>query len=131
MVSISTKIVIMEKETNFVRGMIMKKKLLALLMGTSLVLTACGGADESAEKDSTSNETTTATAGDAAKLYENNCSACHGQDLAGIKGHDLNKTKLSKEEIQSIIKNGKEAMPGGLVNEDEAAQLAEWLTTKK
>ena len=67
----------------------MKKKLLALFMGTSLVLAACGGANDNADKDSTTNtenETTTADAGDAAKIYENKCSACHGQDLAGAWG---------------------------------------------
>ena len=101
----------MEKEKNFlVRGMMMKKKLLTLLMGTSLVLAACGGADDNAEKDSTSNsgnETTTA-AGDAAKLYENKCSACHGQDLAGIEGHDLTiGSSLSQDEIETHYYKGK------------------------
>ena len=122
----------MEIEENFlVRGMMMKKKLLTLLMGTSLVLAACGGADDSAEKDSSSNSGNETTVVEASELYKNNCAACHGADLAGIKGHDLNTTALSKDEIETIIIEGKEAMPGGLLDEKEAAQVAEWLATKK
>lgn len=108
----------------------MKKKILALVMGTSLVLAACGGADESAENDTNTGNETTTTAG-APELYKNNCAACHGQDLAGIPGNDLNNTGLTKEEIEKVIHEGQGAMPGGLLNDEEASQVAEWLTTKK
>ncbi len=114
----------------------MKKKLLALFMGTSLVLAACGGANDNADKDSTTNngnETTTADAGDAAKIYENKCSACHGQDLAGAGGPNLTRvgSSLSQAEIENVIKNGRGNMPGGLLDENETAKVAEWLASKK
>lgn len=127
----------MEKEVNFlVRRIMMKKKLLALIMGTSLVLAACGGTDDSADKGSSSgNETTTADGGDAAtaKLYENKCSACHGQDLTGGVGPDLTKvgSRLSQAEMETIINEGKNAMPGGLIDEKQAVQMSEWLASKK
>ncbi len=87
-------------------------------------------------KDTSSNsenETTTVDAGDAAKLYENKCSACHGQDLAGGGAPDLTKvgTRLSEDEIATILKEGKGGMPGGLLDESETAQMSEWLATKK
>ena len=68
-----------------------------------------------------------------AKLFENNCSACHGQDLTGGVGPDLTKvgSRLSQAEMEKIIKEGKGAMPAGLVDESEAVQMAEWLANKK
>lgn len=116
--------------------MAVKKKLLALLMGTSLVLAACGGGNEATdEKDTgtTGGETTTAGAGDAEKLYNQKCSSCHGGNLEGAVGPALDKagSHLSKEDIENIIANGKGAMPPGLLKGDEAAQVAEWLAAKK
>ncbi|WNS75067.1 cytochrome c [Bacillus sp. DTU_2020_1000418_1_SI_GHA_SEK_038] len=116
----------------------MKKKLLALLMGTSLVLAACGGGDDNAadEKDTgTTNggETTTAGAGDAQKLYDQKCSSCHGANLEGTVGPKLSDAgaHFTKEEIEGIIANGQGAMPAGLLKGDEAAQVSEWLAAKK
>ncbi|AND42196.1 MULTISPECIES: cytochrome c551 [Bacillales] len=117
----------------------MKKKLLALLMGTSLVLAACGGGDDAAEdKDTATNgggETTTDTAdaGDAQKLYEQKCSSCHGANLEGGVGPALDKigASLSQEDIENTIANGKGAMPKGLLQGEEASAVASWLAGKK
>lgn len=113
----------------------MKKKLLALLMGTSLVLAACGGNEEAEEPKETGNgsETTTADAGDAAKLFNNKCSSCHGQNLEGGVGPALDKigANLSPEDIENVIHEGKGAMPPGLLEGAEATQVATWLAEKK
>ncbi len=115
-----------------------KKKLLALMMGTSLVLAACGGGgDEAAEDQDTAanggGETTTADAGDAQKLYDQKCSSCHGANLEGGVGPALDKigANLSQEDIENTIANGKGAMPAGLLQGDEASQVAAWLAGKK
>ncbi len=104
-------------------------------MGTSLVLAACGGADDTKEKDTgtTKGGETTTAAGDAQKLYDQKCSSCHGGNLEGSVGPALDKagSKLSKEDIENIIANGKGAMPSGLLSGDEASQVAEWLAAKK
>ncbi|WP_066291897.1 cytochrome c551 [Bacillus sp. FJAT-29937] len=117
----------------------MKKKLLALLMGTSLVLAACGGGggDKATEKEDTGTtnggQTTTAGDGDAQKLYDQKCSSCHGANLEGTVGPKLSDagSHLSKEDIEKIIANGQGAMPGGLLKGDEATQVADWLAAKK
>ncbi|WP_208585932.1 cytochrome c550 [Gracilibacillus suaedae] len=60
------------------------------------------------------------------------CIGCHGGDLEGGSGPSLNDVheRLSVEEIESMIINGSENgnMPGGLVTNEEAAVLAEWLS---
>ncbi|MFE8696530.1 cytochrome c551 [Cytobacillus sp. FJAT-53684] len=114
----------------------MKKKLLALLLGSSLVLAlaACGGGDDAKETDSgTTGGETTASAGDAEKLFNQKCSSCHGGNLEGGVGPALDKAGAthSKEDIETIIANGQGAMPAGLLSGDEASQVAEWLAAKK
>lgn len=105
----------------------MKKKLLALLMGTSLALAACGGGggDEAGGGD---------TAGaDPEKLYNQKCSSCHGGDLEGGVGPKLSDigSRLSQEEIESVIANGQGSMPKELLAGEEASAVAEWLANKK
>ena len=103
----------------------MKKKLLALLMGTSMVLAACGGSDGGGKESAS---------GDPEKMYQQKCSGCHGGDLKGGAGPDLTKvgSALSKDEIKDIIENGKGGgMPKGLYKGADAEKVAEWLAEKK
>ncbi|MBA4537535.1 c-type cytochrome [Bacillus aquiflavi] len=116
----------------------MKKKLLALLMGTSLVLVACGGNDKEDNNKMTESKnegttTETAEAGDAEKFYETKCLSCHGGNLEGGVGPALNDVgaRLSKDEIEKVITDGRGSMPGGLLKGDEASQVADWLAAKK
>lgn len=114
----------------------MKKSLMALLMGTSLALTACGGgesAKEAPKEEGNAPSGETASAGDSGKLFQQSCAACHGQDLSGGAGPNLQKVggKYSKEDIENIIKNGQGGMPGGVLEGEDASKVAEWLAAKK
>ncbi|WP_102344881.1 cytochrome c551 [Bacillus sp. Marseille-P3661] len=136
----------------------MKKQLLALFMGTALVLGACGGGDDAAEpaEDTTeqpAGEATeeqpaegggetaeggetggaTADAGAGEELYKQSCASCHGQNLEGGVGPNLTAVggKLDAAGIQNVIENGQGAMPPGLLKGDDAAAVAAWLAEHK
>ena len=70
------------------------------------------------------------TADDPEAIFANSCASCHGQDLSGGAGPELTSvgSKLSADEIKEIIVNGVGTMPGGLVGNEEADVLAEWLS---
>jgi len=121
----------------------LKNLLLALGLGTTLALAACGGSDDSSSSDSSSTKeestmnddsSKTETAVDAEKIFANNCASCHGNNLEGNVGPNLTKvgSKYSSEEIQEIIKKGKGQMPAGILKEDEEiVAVADWLADKK
>lgn len=63
------------------------------------------------------------------ELYQQSCAACHAIDLKGASGPDLTKIGQDKteEEIEEIVINGEGAMPGAVVNDDQAKVIATWL----
>lgn len=68
------------------------------------------------------------------QTYQNNCASCHGMNLEGGLGPGLQKigSKLSKEEIATIIEKGKDSMPSQpQVTPQAREKLAEWLAAKK
>jgi cytochrome c551 len=103
----------------------MKVKLSALLLGTSIILAACGGGEEEA-----TGETTTA---DAETITQQSCIGCHGQNLGGGSAPPLTEVgaKYSKDEIKDIIINGQGGMPRGLLDDEKAEVVAQWLAEKK
>jgi cytochrome c551 len=132
----------------------MKKKLLAFLMGTTLAfgLAACGGGNEAQEEpaddiqeepaeepeeeaqDNTNEAAAEFDASAAETVYQQSCSNCHGGDLGGKVGPNLQNVggQYSQEEILDIIQNGKGGgMPGGLVQGGEAENLAAWLADQQ
>ena len=122
----------------------MKKKWLATFMlGSALMLGACGGDDsetgtEDTDKD-TGTETTEpaengATSDASEQIAQQRCTTCHGGNLQGMNNAPaLNNvgSRYSEEEILNIILNGQGAMPAGLVQGEEAEALAKWLSEKK
>jgi cytochrome c550 len=65
------------------------------------------------------------------EIYQSTCIGCHGDQyqgvgsapaLTGVGG------RLSPEEIEDVVVNGRNAMPGGLVSPDQAGEMAEWLS---
>ncbi|MCA1031457.1 cytochrome c [Bacillus timonensis] len=111
----------------------MKFKLLALILGTSLMLVACGGGDDAAEPNEPAGGDSGATTASAEKIYKQNCAGCHGGDLGGGAGPNLTAvgSKYSQEDIASIIANGKGIMQGGIIKGEEADAVAAWLAEKK
>mgnify|MGYP001232318950 CR=1 FL=1 len=68
---------------------------------------------------------------DAEAIYKNQCAHCHGDDLSGLGAPALTEvgSKFSQEEITDIIIHGTDnGMPGGLVNNEQAEVIAEWLS---
>lgn len=118
---------------------------MAVLLGTVLVLGACGGSDDAAEDtgvdETTETETETEDAGDggsydvalAEEVFQQSCASCHGDDLSGGVGPDLNTvgSSLSADEIVDIINNGLGSMPSVSLDEEEADAVAQWLADKK
>lgn len=72
----------------------------------------------------------------AEEIYQQSCIACHGTDLKGTDmAPDLTSigSEYSKDEIQNIIINGipNTGMPSGVVSQEEARILTDWLSTKQ
>ncbi|ANU12903.1 Membrane-attached cytochrome c550 [Planococcus halocryophilus Or1] len=56
-----------------------------------------------------------------------NCISCHGSSYEGGVGPSLVATELPQADIEDILVNGKGGMPAGLVDEANAAAMAEWV----
>lgn len=114
----------------------------------ALALTGCGGAKEDGNQGAQGGQTEqgqqqggqaqqpsggTYDAAKAEALFKQNCAACHGDNLQGAVGPNLQHVgaRLSKEDILNILQNGKGQMPGGLVKGEDAETLAAWLADKK
>jgi cytochrome c551 len=115
-----------------------KKSLLALLLGSSVALAACGGGEEEdtapeTDTNTTEEATETADAGAGQEVYNKSCLSCHGEKLEGGMGPALNNigSKYSKDEILGVIKNGKGQMPPNVVEGADAEAVADWLASKK
>lgn len=108
---------------------------MAVLFGSVLVLGACGGGDDNnADNGDGGDNTGGETASAAEEIYENNCSACHGQDLSGNSGPDLTEvgSKYSADEIADIIQEGTGGMPAqSQVSDEDTDTLSDWLAEKK
>lgn len=115
----------------------MKKWLMAVLFGTALVLGACGGGDDEAGDDNATEEDGGGDDQAAEDIFEENCASCHGEDLSGQSGPNLQEVgaEYDEDEIADIIEEGKEGdegqMPGGLISGDDLDTVASWLADKE
>lgn len=116
-----------------------KKSLLALMLGSSVALAACGGGEDAAVEEteeqtpSTDEGTGKTTASAGEEVYTQSCLSCHGENLEGAFGPELSNigAKMSKEEILNVIENGQGQMPKNVVEGEEAEAVAAWLAEKK
>lgn len=71
----------------------------------------------------------------AEALYKQSCIACHGNDLEGKMGPNLQMVgaKLSEQQIYKVLQNGRGGMPAfkSSLKDEEIANLAKWLAAKK
>lgn len=110
----------------------MKKQLMAMLFGATLILGACGEEEavEPAETPVDGGEETAAI--DAEQIIQQNCISCHGENLEGAGNfpalNDVG-SRLSAEEILSVIQNGQGAMPADIIDGEEAVAVADYLAT--
>ena len=104
-------------------------KLVSVSLFLVAVLSGCG--------QSTSNsESSAVDSSDAAQteLFKSHCASCHGENLQGGFGPNLQKvgSKYTEEEINNIIKNGKGRMPRvSSVSDKDRQHLAAWLAEHK
>lgn len=114
----------------------MKKKWLATFMlGSALMLGACGGNDgDNATDNGGTNGENGASVNESEQVAQKRCATCHGGNLQGMGNtpalNDVG-SRYSEEEILEIILNGKGTMPPGVVKGEEAEKLAAWLAEKK
>lgn len=111
----------------------MKKKLLAAVFGTALVLGACGGGGDDSSSEDTGSSNGGDSSVDAEAVVQNSCVSCHGGNLEGGSAPAIDKAgaKYSEDEILEIIENGKGGMPGGIIKGDDAKAVASYLADKK
>ncbi|WP_176222072.1 cytochrome c551 [Tuberibacillus sp. Marseille-P3662] len=114
----------------------MIRKLLVIgIASLGLVLSGCGSSgDESSSEDSSNGSTSESTSSASAeKIFSNNCTSCHGDNLEGASAPALKNigSELSQDEISDQIKNGGGGMPPGLISDDKAEKVASWLAKKK
>ncbi|MCQ6274724.1 DUF2628 domain-containing protein [Bacillus sp. V3B] len=71
---------------------------------------------------------------EAERISQQSCIQCHGQNFEGSAAapplSDIG-SKYSQSEIEEIVLNGKGIMPGGLISEEEAEVIAEYLSSLK
>lgn len=87
------------------------------------LLTACGGQK--------SGEVAENTESSIPAVYKQRCLSCHGDQLEGRVGPNLQAvgSRLTEEEIAGIISDGKGGMPafGKRLSEKELASISAWL----
>lgn len=112
----------------------MKLGLCTLGLLVFLSLSACGASQTATPSDQSATNTSTEVPA-AEALYKKSCLSCHGVNLQGVVGPNLQKigAELSKGQIMTKIQNGGGGMPPFQKRLDakEIDVLAEWLALKQ
>lgn len=114
----------------------MKRMLMTAGFSIVLLLGACGGGnEEETEETAAVVGDGQATAEDGEAVYRSaSCFSCHGADLEGASGPALDTVgaRLTSDEIRTIVEEGTNVMPGGLVEDPEDLDaLVEWLASQE
>ena len=115
--------------------MLKKLLLLAGLLILAMVLVACGNDGDDGEVGGNDDNGSEASEDEdkADEIYQTNCSSCHGDDLSGDNGPDLQTigNDMSKDEILEQIEEGGDGMPADIIEGDDADTVASWLAEMK
>jgi cytochrome c551 len=104
----------------------------ALLVGIVIFVYGCGTAKENIVEQDQQGQYAKAV-----QLYQQSCQSCHGANLEGATGPNLQHvgSQLSEADIEHRIATGGGAMPAfrslHILTDDQIRQLAQWLATKK
>ncbi|MFZ2463886.1 MAG: cytochrome c [Caldibacillus thermoamylovorans] len=105
--------------------------LLIMVLGIGLVvaLSIIGVNDSKEAEGKDSEKGNVAQAATPEEIYQKSCFTCHGQNYEGAMGPELKGVdeRLSKDEIKEVLKNGRGAMPKGLVPAESLDAMADWL----
>jgi len=111
---------------------------LIMVFGIALMLIlsfkGLGDMKEVAKEKGEGTEKTEVAASKPEDIYKQSCIGCHGDQYQGGVGPSLKGvgSRYSKEEIMTFVTKGKgSVMPAGLVKEEQAAAMADWLATLK
>lgn len=100
-----------------------------------LLLTACAGASTGDKSKNDNNEGESMESNEAEAIYKKMCISCHGNELQGRAGPNLQKVgaRLSEEQIIDVVSNGRKGMPqfGKSISAEEIQSLATWLSEHK
>lgn len=99
-----------------------------VLLNLVCLIAGCGGGEQ---PSGTSNNSGI----EIPEIYKQNCLSCHGNQLQGRVGPDLQTvgSRLTEDELMQLIHDGKGGMPafGKQLSEDEIASIAAWLSDQK
>lgn len=115
----------------------MKKTIVLLAVLLTFSLSACGTSTKAPEQGGGTPPQGGAptTTVDASAVFTANCVSCHGNNLEGSVGPNLQKVgaEYSKDQIDAIVTNGRGGMPSfkDKLTKDEITSVADWLATKK
>ena len=108
---------------------------LIMVMGIALMFTLSfvGINQETADGEDSGESNGEQVAGTPEELYQSaGCIGCHGGNYEGVGSFpaltDVG-DRLSADEIKDILRNGKGAMPSGLVPEEQLDGMTEWLSS--
>jgi len=107
--------------------------ILIMVLGIGLIFAlsfkGLGDSKDLADEKKGGGKKTEAVAANPEDIYKTTCISCHGDQYQGVVGPTLKGVgkKYSHAQLKNIVMHGKGAMPSGLVPEENADKMADWL----
>ncbi|MCU6793103.1 MULTISPECIES: cytochrome c [Paenibacillus] len=110
---------------------------IACLLGVGVLFTDINSRQGGAKQEVTAPKMPEApmNAQAAETIYKQSCIACHGTDLEGKMGPNLQKIggKMTDQQLFKLVQNGRGGMPAfkSSLKDEDIANVARWLAEKK